>query len=127
MSTVPPLSSIAAVRPFVPASDIETSLAFYAELGFAIQRFDAGLALLTAGGCSFLLQHFEAPGFAGNYMMQMLVDDLDAWWKHIESLNLSPRYGDWAPRPPAVQPWGLTVAYIADPSGVLWHLVQKPR
>lgn len=25
---------------------------------------------------------------------------------------------------PAKQPWGLTVAYVVDPSGVLWWLVK---
>jgi len=25
---------------------------------------------------------------------------------------------------PARQPWGLTVAYVVDPSGVLWRVIQ---
>ena len=25
-----------------------------------------------------------------------------------------------------IQPWGLTVAYVVDPGGILWHFVQKP-
>jgi uncharacterized glyoxalase superfamily protein PhnB len=24
-----------------------------------------------------------------------------------------------------MQPWGLRVAYIVDPSGVLWHIAQR--
>ena len=31
-----------------------------------------------------------------------------------------------SPRAPAVQPWGLRVAYLVDPSGVLWHVAQRP-
>jgi uncharacterized glyoxalase superfamily protein PhnB len=58
-------------------------------------------------------------------MMQLMVDDLDAWWAHIAALELPKRFGVSAPRPPAVQPWGLRVSYLADPSGVLWHIAQR--
>ena len=58
-------------------------------------------------------------------MMQLMVDDLDAWWAHIVGLDLPCRFGVQAPRPPAVQPWGLSVAYAFDPSGVLWHVCQR--
>jgi uncharacterized glyoxalase superfamily protein PhnB len=72
----------------------------------------------------FLLQHFSAPGYAENYMMHMLVKDLDAWWKHIEALDLAANYGVRAPSAPKLQPWGLVVSYVVDPSGVLWHIAQ---
>jgi uncharacterized glyoxalase superfamily protein PhnB len=51
--------------------------------------------------------------------------DLDAWWEHIETLNLSQSFGVPPPKPPALQPWGLTVAYVVDPSGVLWHIAER--
>ncbi len=50
-------------------------------------------------------------------MMQLMVDDLDAWWAHLESLDLPNAFGIKLLRPPAKQPWGLRVAYVADPSG----------
>jgi uncharacterized glyoxalase superfamily protein PhnB len=80
---------------------------------------------MQLGPFAFLLQEYDVPGFAGNFMMQLLVNDLDAWWRRIESLDLAARYGVRPPRPPAVQPWGLTVSYVVDPTGVLWHIVQK--
>ena len=58
-------------------------------------------------------------------MMQMVVDDLDAWWAHIESLDLPGRFGVSPPKPPAMQPWGLRIAYVVDPAGVLWHVAQR--
>ncbi len=58
-------------------------------------------------------------------MMQLMVDDLDAWWVHINSLNLTTQFGVPALRAPAMQPWGLRVAYLIDPSGVLWHVAQR--
>jgi uncharacterized glyoxalase superfamily protein PhnB len=58
-------------------------------------------------------------------MMQVMVDDLDAWWTHIASLDLDARFGVPAPRPPAVQPWGLRIVYVTDPAGVLWHVAER--
>jgi uncharacterized glyoxalase superfamily protein PhnB len=58
-------------------------------------------------------------------MMQLMVDDLDAWWTHIMSLDLPARFGVQPPKAPAVQPWGLRVAYLIDPCGVLWHMAQR--
>jgi catechol 2,3-dioxygenase-like lactoylglutathione lyase family enzyme len=117
---------VVALRPFVPAKDFETSLRFYADLGFTARRITQSLAALELGPFSFLLQEYDVPGFAGNFMMQLLVNDLAGWWGRIEGLDLGGRYGVRAPRAPAIQPWGLTVAYVVDPSGVLWHVVQKP-
>jgi uncharacterized glyoxalase superfamily protein PhnB len=58
-------------------------------------------------------------------MMQLMVDDLDAWWARIEALRLHREFGVSEPRPPKLQPWGLRVAYVVDPSGVLWHVAQR--
>jgi uncharacterized glyoxalase superfamily protein PhnB len=54
-----------------------------------------------------------------------MVDDLDAWWAHIEALDLPARFDVKPPKPPAAQPWGLRVAYLFDPAGVLWHIAQR--
>ena len=118
---------VVALRPFVPAANLETSLRFYAELGFATSRISDTLASLQLGPFGFLLQQFEAKGFAANFMMQLLVNDLDGWWQRIASLELAAKYDVKPPRAPEQQPWGLTVAYVFDPAGVLWHVVQKPN
>lgn len=118
---------VIALRPFVPTSDLETSLRFFGDLGFTTSRINDGLATVQLGPFSFLLQKFEARGFAANFMMQVMVNDLDGWWKRIAALDLGTTYAVKAPTPPALQPWGLTVAYVVDPAGVLWHFVQKPN
>jgi hypothetical protein len=59
-----------------------------------------------------------------NFMMQLLVADLDAWWAHIQSLDLPARFGVPAPTAPALMPWGLTLAYVVGPCGELWRTVQ---
>jgi catechol 2,3-dioxygenase-like lactoylglutathione lyase family enzyme len=117
---------IVALRPFVPAKDFETSLRFYGDLGFTTYRLSDSLASIHLGPFAFLLQTFDAEGFAANFMMHLLVNDLESWWRRIEGLDLAARYGVKAPSAPALQPWGLTVAYVFDPSGVLWHIAQNP-
>lgn len=111
-------------RPFLPTKDFETSKRFYEALGFE-KTLDSEVAIFRAGSGGFLLQRYYQADWAGNFMMQLMVDDLDAWWSHIESLDLANRFGVPAPKPPAMQPWGLRIAYVVDPAGVLWHVAQR--
>jgi hypothetical protein len=119
---------VIALRPFVPAKDFETSLRFFADLGFRGYRLGDLLASMHIGPFAFLLQGRpnDDERFAANFMMHMLVDDIDAWWSRIAALDLAKRYGVKAPSAPKLQPWGLVVAYVWDPSGVLWHIAKKP-
>jgi hypothetical protein len=71
------------------------------------------------GATSFLLQNYYQKEWAENFMMQLLVDDLDDWWERIVSLDLPGKFGVSALKPPTMQPWGLRIAYVVDPSGVL--------
>ncbi len=112
-------------RPFLPAKDFALSKRFYESLGFT-QELDAeDVAIFRIGASSFLLQKFYEKHWAENFMMQLMVDDLDAWWSRIAALQLPAAFGVPAPKPPAMQPWGLRIAYVVDPSGVLWHVAQR--
>ena len=112
------------IRPFLPTRDFELSKRFYEALGFE-QVLDGDVAIFNAGSGGFILQRPLDAGPTGNLMMQLMVDDLDAWWERIESLLLANRFGVPAPRAPAMQPWGLRIAYLVDPAGVLWHVAQR--
>ncbi len=109
------------VRPFLPTKDFDLSKRFYKALGFD-KVVDGEVAIFHAGSGGFILQHHCGEGWAENCMMHLLVDDLDAWWAHVLALDLPARFGVTPPKPPAMQPWGLRVAYVVDPAGVLWHL-----
>ena len=111
-------------RPFLPAKDFEKAKRFYETLGFE-KRLDGEVAIFGVGASSFILQRYFQKEWAENSMMQLMVDDLDAWWAHVSSLDLPANFGVPAPKPPKVQPWGLRVAYVVDPSGVLWHVAQR--
>lgn len=111
-------------RPFLPSRDFAASKRFYERLGFE-KLLDGEVAIFAIGATSFILQDYYDAGWAGNFMMQLMVDDLDAWWAHIETLDLAATFGVRPPSAPALQPWGLRVAYVVDPAGVLWHIAER--
>jgi hypothetical protein len=123
MSGIPTGTEVA--RPFVPTKDFEQSKRFYEALGFE-KVFDGEVAIFRVGSGGFILQRYYQKAWAENFMMQLVVDDADAWWAHVTSLDLAGAFGVEPPRAPAMQPWGLRVAYLTDPCGVLWHVVQRP-
>jgi catechol 2,3-dioxygenase-like lactoylglutathione lyase family enzyme len=111
-------------RAFIPTKDFERSKQFYVALGFEM-TLDSEVAIFRAGSGGFLLQRHFHEDWANNFMMQLMVDDLDAWWSRIVSLDLPNRFSVPAPKPPALQPWGLRIAYVVDPAGVLWHIAER--
>ena len=122
MSPIPSGTELA--RPFLPARDFDLSKRFYEALGFE-KLLDGEVAIFEMGFSGFILQNYYKKEWAENFMMQLMVDDLDAWWSHIVALDLPGTFGIPAPSAPAMQPWGLRIAYFVDPSGVLWHVAQR--
>lgn len=112
------------VRPFLPTQDYALSMRFYEALGFE-KVLDGEVAIFNAPSGGFILQRGYQKDWAVNTMLQLMVDDLDAWWAHIAGLNLAQAFGVQAPKAPAMQPWGLRTAYVYDPCGVLWHVCQR--
>lgn len=111
-------------RPFLPTKDFEVSRAFYEALGFQ-KVFDGQVAIFKVGATSFILQRGYDRTWAENTMMQLMVDDLGAWGEHLAALDLAKNFGVQPPKPPKMQPWGLRVAYVYDPCGVLWHIAER--
>jgi predicted enzyme related to lactoylglutathione lyase len=112
------------VRPFLPAKDFDLSKRFYETLGFT-KILDGDVAIFEIGSSGFILQRHYQQQWAENCMLQLMVDDLDAWWAYIAGLDLVARFGVPVPKAPAMQPWGLRVAYVIDPAGVLWHIAER--
>ena len=75
----------------------------------------------------FLLQNFYVKAHAENFMMSLMVEDADKWWEHIQATGLVEKYDLHMAKPPALQPWGLRVLYLTDPTGVLWHIADRPK
>ena len=104
------IPEIRAFRPFLPAKDFGTSLRFYEAIGFEAYPLGDTLAELSLGTHAFLLQDYYVKEWADNTMMHVLVNDLSAWWGHIDSLVLASRFDVKPPIAPRREPWGLTVA-----------------
>ena len=119
-------NSVRDLKAFLPAKDFATSRRFYADLGFVETWHNEQIAEFEIGGFRFLLQNFYDKKLAENFMMQLLVEDGDAWWRRISAAGLKEKYQLHMAKPPELQPWGLRVLYISDPSGVLWHISDTP-
>lgn len=109
----------------MPAKDFEQSRRFYLALGFAVGYADTSVAVMEDGRVSFILQNFYVRDLAENLMLQLVVEDVEAWWTQRKPEKVSADFSAGAPTPPAIQPWGMKVGYVSDPSGVLWHITQK--
>lgn len=120
------MEQVLALRPFVPAKDFALSKRFYEALGFRLTLDDPPVAVLKLGSFSFILQDFYNPAVAETFMLQLLVRNLDSFWAGIDFVQLTENFAIKPPVPPAMQPWGLKVGFVHDPSGVLWHMAEAP-
>ena len=116
--------SVLAMRPFVPAKNFAVSKAFYIDIGMKGRDLGDKLMEMRLGQFSFLLQDYYVAQWADNFMMHLLVSDVELWWKHLSSLDLPGRYSVKPPSAPKLEPWGLKVTYLVDPSGLLWHVAE---
>jgi len=114
--------SVVEVKAFVPAKDFERSMAFYQALGFTRASVDDGIAYFHHGHASFLLQDFHVREHAENFLMHLLVEDVEAWHAMAKTVaqQFEVRIGE-----PEDQPWAMRDFVLFDPSGVLWRIGQN--
>jgi hypothetical protein len=120
-------SNVLDLKPFVPAKDFAVARRFYADLGFTENWVDEQVAELQIGSYRFLLQNYYVQQFAENFMMHLMVEDADVWWQHVQNAKLAEKYPGIMAKAPALQPWGLRVLYLSDPTGVLWHIADQRK
>jgi catechol 2,3-dioxygenase-like lactoylglutathione lyase family enzyme len=111
-------------KAYVPSKDFALSKRFYQDLGFDLAWSSDDLAYLRHGNSSFLLQNFYKKEAAESFMMHLLVEDVEAWWSHVQAQELATKYGVRV-EPPADRPWGLRDFVVIDPTGVLWRIGQN--
>lgn len=112
------------IKAFVPARDFALSKRFYTDLGFTMASDGGGVAYFHFGEASFLLQDFCAESLAENFMMHLLVADVDAWWAHVQASGVVSRYGVRV-TDIETQPWRMRDFCLFDPSGVVWRIAQN--
>lgn len=86
-------------------------------------EFD-GIAYFKAGSCSFLLQDFYEPLHCKNFVMHLLVEDVQSWHDQALTQNLSAEFNVKVTEI-VEQPWGMLEFCVTDPSGVLWRIAQN--
>jgi catechol 2,3-dioxygenase-like lactoylglutathione lyase family enzyme len=112
------------IKAFVPSKDFALCKQFYQHLGFELAWSSDDLAYFRDGNSSFLLQNFYEKEHADNFMMHLLVEDVQAWCNHVQVQELVAKYGVRV-EPPADRPWGIRDFVIIDPTGVLWRIGQN--
>ncbi|MDH5377472.1 MAG: VOC family protein [Gammaproteobacteria bacterium] len=112
------------IKAFIPAKDYEKSKRFYQQLGFSMESDEQGIAYFRHGDCSFLLQDFYNADHANNFMMHLLVKDVDSWYQSVKKSGVA---GDFAVKLLDVkdQPWGMRDFVFYDPSGVVWRIAEN--
>ena len=95
---------ITEIKAFVPSKEFHLSKQFYMDLGFSMASEGGGIAYFHFEHVSFLLQDFCAEALAENFMMHILVEDVDAWWSHVQKSQVVDKYGVRV-TPIEVQPW----------------------
>jgi len=113
------------LKAFVPAKDYNLAKQFYLDLGFTLNWSSDEISEFQVGSFRFFLQPFYVKEHAGNFMMSLNVENADDWWQHIERIGLTKKYPGIMAQAPALQPWGLRVLYLSDPTGVLWHIADR--
>ena len=116
-------------RPFIVCTteNYESSKAFYSALGFRTLWDDGKSACEFATGFGdqrFLLTlHHDLPP-TQNAMLQFWVESADAWYEYMSGLELERRFPGVVISAPVVAPWGWSICYVDDPSGVKLHFAE---
>ena len=122
--TTMPNLKITEIKAFVPSKDFELSKQFYKDLGFTMASEGGGVAYFHFGHVSFLLQDFCAESLAENFMMHILVEDVQAWWQQVQNSGVIEKYSVRVTELEN-QPWRMRDFCLYDPSGVLWRIGQN--
>ena len=114
------------LKAFVPAKDFELSKQFYQDIGFTLASDTHGVAYFHYENVSFLLQNFYVKELADNFMMHLLVEDVEAWWQKIQERKIAEKYSVKT-TPPEQRSWRMRDFVLIDPSGVLWRIAENTQ
>ena len=112
------------IKAFVPAKDFARSKQFYTDIGFTMASDGGDIAYFHFEQASFLLQDFYVQTHADNFMMHLLVKDVEAWWQRIHDARVVETYGVTLSQI-ELQPWRMRDFCLTDPTGVLWRIGQN--
>ena len=111
------------LEPFIPSgNNFDASKNLFVELGFKI-NWDAGDYIgFEKDSCKFILQKYDDKAFAENLMINVKVDDVQAFRNSLMEKKLPEKFGIRIGEI-TNQPYGKEVNLI-DIAGVCWHFVE---
>ena len=111
------------LEPFIPSgNNFEAAKNLFVELGFKM-NWDAGDYIgFEQDGCKFILQKYDNKAFAENLMINVKVDDVQAFRNNLMEKKLPEKFGIRIGEI-TNQPYGKEVNLI-DMAGVCWHFVE---
>jgi len=112
------------IKAFVPSKDYERSKRFYQDLGFELASDTNGIAYFKSCNSSFLLQDFYEEKHAKNFVMHLLVEDIQQFHLRLKNSTIEEKYKTQI-SDIEKQPWGMHDFIVIDPSGVLWRIAQN--
>lgn len=111
------------IRPFIGARNYEVSRSFYRDLGFQETVLSPNMSVFRTGSLWFYLQDAYVADWINNSMIFLEVEDVNAYWEELVTLDLPGRYEEVKLTPIRQYDWGKE-CFLHDPSGVLWHFGQ---
>ena len=111
------------IRPFIGAKNFAISRQFYTDLGFQEKILDSNLSYFENSQIGFYLQNAYVKDWIDNTMIFIEVEDTDAFYNTLSSLQLSEKYNAVKLIPVRTMNWGKE-CFLHDPSGILWHFGQ---
>jgi len=114
---------VTSLRPFIGAKDYQISRSFYRDLGFEEIILSPDMCVFKTGTIAFYLQDAYVKDWIDNTMIFLEVDDVDRYWKELQTLDLTTKYQGVRLTPIRNEDWGRE-CFLHDPSGILWHIGQ---
>jgi catechol 2,3-dioxygenase-like lactoylglutathione lyase family enzyme len=112
------------LEPFVPSgSNFERSKEFFTELGFQINWEVDGYTGFQRDECGFILQRYDQPDFAQNFMLSIKVSNVEEFRQSVINKKLPEKFGIRIGQIKQ-EPYGREVNVI-DIAGVCWHFVEQ--
>lgn len=108
------------IRPFIGAKNFEQSRNFYRDLGFEETVLSPDMSVFYTGELAFYLQQAYVQDWIDNSMIFLEVEDVECFWKELQTLDLPAKYEGVKLTPIRTYDWGKE-CFVHDPSGILWH------
>ena len=106
---------------FIPSGkEFNKSKELFLEIGFSIVWEADDYVSFRKDNCGFILQRYDDKHFAENLMMNLTVNDLDAFWEELKQKELDKKFPIKLIKPTEF-PWGREINLI-DIAGVCWHI-----